>query len=719
VDKGKNGSANKLALILGAFSALMAGLFWSDLWLYNSKVEPNALSTMLGAPISYFENIAFDKLFLFGANTGEHIAIAAVDDIALKELGWPFPRKYYADLIEKLNKLGAKTIAFDMMFADPDHRDPEGDRRLVEATAKAGNVIHCAILSTKVVEGGKPIYELRYPYGNLADGSYLLAQPNVEVTLDSDQHLRNILLFHPKAFYGKEHFGVGCSSACASLPIPSLSLATYASFSKTPLPELYAKYGNVVPQWFNFPPPSIYPQNPGRVKEGENLEYTKATYPHISILDILQDKLTQEQKDIIKDGVIFAGSTSLGLFDHRPNSFFTAPGVEFHAVAFDNLQHNSFLRPVNPWISFLLMLALIWLPFFCMRFSPVMSAMSAAVVLFGWTFACAAALVFGHKMQYVMPIAGYLISFVGLTVYRVVVEGQEKRWIKSTFGQYVSPKFVDVLVKDPSKLRLGGEKKEMTVFFLDIAHFTTISEKMDPAALTQFLNTYLTALTDVILRHEGFVDKYIGDCIMAFWNAPLDVPEHRLMGILSAVECLAEVERLNKQLVGSVIPEPIAVRVGINSGSISVGNMGSTMRFSYTVIGDDVNLASRLEGANKFFGSRIMASESAFAGAEDKILARRLGRLRVVGKSIPIQVYEPLAKKGAETAPVAALVKAYEEGYDLFYKKDFRGALAAFTSAEKASPGDGPSKFYIKLCEEYLSAPPAADWDGVFNLTSK
>lgn len=717
--KEKSGFGSKLALILGAFSAMMALLFWGDLWLYNSRVEPNALTNIIGSPISSFENIAFDKLFLFGANTGDHIAIAAVDDIALKELGWPFPRKYYAQLIEKLNRLGAKTIVFDMMFADPDHRDPVGDRLLVEATAKAGNVIHSTILSTKLVEGGKPVYELRYPFGGLADASYLLGQPNVEATLDSDQHLRNIILFHPKAFYGDAHFGVGCSSACAHLPIPALSVAAYANYAGVPLQDLYARYGNTTPQWLNFPQPGVYPQNPGRMKEGENLEYTKATYPHISILDILQDKLTQEQKDIIKDGVIFAGSTSLGLYDHRPNSFFTAPGVEFHAVAFDNLQHNSFLRPVKPWLSFVLMLALIWLPFLCMKLSPLASSFVAVAVLFGWTVACAAALVFGYKPLYVMPAVGYLLSFVGLTIYRVVVEGKEKRWIKSTFGQYVSPKFVDVLVKDPSKLRLGGEKREMTVLFLDIAHFTTISEKMDPEALTQFLNTYLTALTDVILRHEGFVDKYIGDCIMAFWNAPLDVPGHKLMGVLSAVECLAEVERLNKQLVGTVIQEPIAVRVGLNGGNISVGNMGSTMRFSYTVIGDDVNLASRLEGANKFFGSRIMASEAVFSGTEGKILARRLGRLRVVGKSIPIQVYEPLAKKGAETPAVAELARAYEAGYDLFYKKDFDGAAKAFEAAVRAAPGDGPSQFYGKLCAEYKATPPGEDWDGVFNLTAK
>ena len=172
------------------------------------------------------------------------------------------------------------------------------------------------------------------------------------------------------------------------------------------------------------------------------------------------------------------------------------------------------------------------------------------------------------------------------------------------FGQYVPPEVVDILVKNPERLKLGGEKRDMTMFFLDIAHFTTISEKMSPEALIQFLNHYLTALTDDIFHNNGVVDKYIGDCVMAFWNAPLDEPDHRRKACLAAVACVATIERLNREYVDPSMPETPKVRIGLNSGEVVVGNTGSARKLAYTVLGDEVNLASRLEGANKFFGSR-------------------------------------------------------------------------------------------------------------------
>jgi adenylate cyclase len=273
-------------------------------------------------------------------------------------------------------------------------------------------------------------------------------------------------------------------------------------------------------------------------------------------------------------------------------------------------------------------------------------------------------------------------------------------------------------VKDPAKLKLGGEKREMTVFFLDIAHFTSISEKLDPERLTQFLNVYLSTITDIILKNDGVVDKYIGDCVMAFWNAPLDLPEHRLKGCLSAVECIAAVERLNEKGFAG-LPEKPAVRIGLNSGKMVVGNMGSSTRLSYTVISDEVNLASRLEGANKYFGSRVMASEATYAGAKDKVEARELGMLRVVGKAVPVRVYELMGKKGELTSSARGLLERYAEGFDLFYKRDFAGAQLAFRAALEIAPEDAPSKLYLRLCGDYLKEPPVKEWDGVFNLTSK
>ncbi|MFA6583143.1 MAG: adenylate/guanylate cyclase domain-containing protein, partial [Elusimicrobiaceae bacterium] len=364
------------------------------------------------------------------------------------------------------------------------------------------------------------------------------------------------------------------------------------------------------------------------------------------------------------------------------------------------------------------MLLFIWFPVLFFRSSIYLSGAVTAVLLFAWTLAYVILSVSGYKTDYVMPASGLVISFAFLTIYRVVVEGQEKRWIKSTFGQYLSPAVVDVLVKDPGKLKLGGEKRDMTVFFLDIAKFTSISEKLTPEELTDMLNKLLTALTNVIMENDGVVDKYIGDCIMAFWNAPLDDPGHRVKGCIAAAKCQEAMQKLTEEYFNAMPIKPQA-RIGLNSGFMVVGNMGSEKRFSYTVIGDEVNLASRLEGANKFFGSKIMVSEACYAGARDVVAARELGRVRVVGKNIPIKVYELFGLKETLPAEKNELLKVYGEGVALFGARDFAGAAAKFEAALKLSPDDKVSDFYIKQCEQNIKTPPPAEWDGVFNLTSK
>ncbi|MCK5583329.1 MAG: hypothetical protein KAI33_06040 [Elusimicrobiales bacterium] len=301
-------------------------------------------------------------------------------------------------------------------------------------------------------------------------------------------------------------------------------------------------------------------------------------------------------------------------------------------------------------------------------------------------------------------------------MHKAFSEGKEKAWIKNTFGQYLSPKVVKVITEDPSKLKLGGDKRDMTVFFLDIAHFTSISEKLSPEELTQMLNKYLSGFTDIILKYDGVVDKYIGDCIMAFWNAPLDQDKHRTLTCLAAIDCMTELDRLNGAAVKG--EEQPAIRIGLNSGPAVVGNMGSNTRLSYTVLGDTVNLASRLESANKFFGSKIMLSEFTYDEAKDEVESRFLGKIKVVGKALPVKVYELLAKKGELSGEMSKLVDEYNKGLDLFYKFDYKKALTQFDKALKLDAKDGPSDYYKNLSKEYIENPPE-NWDGVITLTGK
>ena len=434
-------------------------------------------------------------------------------------------------------------------------------------------------------------------------------------------------------------------------------------------------------------------------------------------MDIIRNKLTKEEREIIKGGIALVGSTTLGAYDHAPSPFVKQmPGVEYHAMAVDNLLHDDYLNPVSMWLMTLLSLIFIFGPFFLRKYSTLtifIPVIATSVLLY---FLNIYLFTKGVKFPPMGVFVSLWLSFIAIMVHKAFTEGKEKAWIKNTFGQYLSPKVVKVITEDPSKLKLGGDKRDMTVFFLDIAHFTAISEKLSPEDLTKMLNKYLSGFTDVILKYDGVVDKYIGDCIMAFWNAPLDQDKHRTLTCFAAIDCIKALDKLNSETLKG--EEQPAIRIGLNSGQIVVGNMGSNTRLSYTVLGDAVNLASRLEGANKFFGSKIMVSEFTYDEAQEDVEARFLGRIRVVGKELPVKVYELLAKKGELSKESAKLLAEYNKGLDLFYKADYKKAQAYFEKALKLNALDGPSEFYKNISKEYVENLPE-NWDGTFNLKSK
>jgi adenylate cyclase len=294
----------------------------------------------------------------------------------------------------------------------------------------------------------------------------------------------------------------------------------------------------------------------------------------------------------------------------------------------------------------------------------------------------------------------------------------QKALIRDAFGQYLSPKVVADLVKDPDKLALGGEEREMTAFFSDIAGFSSFSEKMTPTELVNALNDYLTVMCKIIVDYEGTVDKFEGDAIIAFWGAPSIQEDHALRACYASIDMQKAITDIDARFVAQGRPR-IAVRMGLNTGLMVVGNMGSAQRMDYTIMGDSVNLASRLEGANKAYGSDIMISEMTYAKVRDDVDVRELDTLRVVGKNKPIKVFQLLERKGAASELLAQLTVAFELALGHYKLRDYAQALAGFTQCVEMVPEDGPSKVYCKRCAAYLENPPADDWDGVFNLTEK
>ncbi len=300
-----------------------------------------------------------------------------------------------------------------------------------------------------------------------------------------------------------------------------------------------------------------------------------------------------------------------------------------------------------------------------------------------------------------------------------MVDGlKERDFIKNTFERYVSPAVATEIIKNPDMLRLGGERKLLTIFFTDIGNFTNLSEILSPEEVVKHLNKYFEGMSGAILECQGTIDKFQGDSILAFWGAPIDQENHALFACQAAIQCREFLYKLEEEWIAGGLP-PRTYRFGINTGEVVVGNVGSAARFEYTIIGDDVNLASRLEGANKHYGTQIMISEATYSFVKDTLIAREMDIIRVVGITKPIKVYELVDEKEKVGKEKALIIKHFETGIYAYRSCQWEEAISSFEHVLQLSPDDKPAKVYIQRCHEYQQAAPAKDWDGVYTLSSK
>src|SRR3989441_12637857 len=324
----------------------------------------------------------------------------------------------------------------------------------------------------------------------------------------------------------------------------------------------------------------------------------------------------------------------------------------------------------------------------------------------------------GVWMELVFPEGTLALTYAVSATVEYLTEGRQRRVLRAVFDKYMAAEVVDEIMRNPASIKLGGEKKELTVFFSDVAGFTTISEKLDPEDLVFLLNEYLSSMTDIILRNRGNVNKYFGDGIMALFGAPRGEPDHASRACVAALENQEALAQLRKEWAARGYPEIVA-RIGINSGPLVVGNMGSQARMEYTVMGDSVNLASRLEGANKFYDTLILLGPRTYELAQPDIEAREVDMLRVKGKLEPVRVEELVARTGTLSAAKQRVVGLYQDGLAANKRREFVRAKEHFEAALALDPSDGPSKVYLHRVQEYLATPPPPDWDGVYVLQSK
>ncbi len=465
-------------------------------------------------------------------------------------------------------------------------------------------------------------------------------------------------------------------------------------------------------------------------------------YDHVSAFEVLHSlALLDEQGDKAeltvpfdrlagKYVIVSASGQALRDIRHTPVSKFQE-GAEVQATALDNLERGQFISRVSPYtdaaLAFLLSLftavAVVFLWSAIPRGSLALLAVSGAAGLLMFGYWGVASWLFtsrGVWIGYATPALGVTSSAFAALLITSAAERRGRRFVQEALGRYTSPELVKELVAHPEYLSLEwGERRAMSVYFSDIAGFTSFSEKMSPERLVALLNDYLTQMTEVVLEHGGVVDKYIGDAVMAFWGAPLKDENHARKAVMCAIamrkRCEAMRERWEKEYGADV-----RARAGVNSGFAAVGNMGSKHKYNYTVMGDMVNLASRLEGSNKPYGTYLMISEFTLdAIGPELVEVRELDYLAVKGKEQPVRVFEVIDELGKTDPVTMKAIVLYREGLAQYRKRQFAEAITSFEGALKEKPDDGPSLLYIERCRHFLDQPPDAGWTGAWHATEK
>jgi len=420
--------------------------------------------------------------------------------------------------------------------------------------------------------------------------------------------------------------------------------------------------------------------------------------------------------------VFFYGLTAAGTHDLNPMPYNPRyPMLGLHANALNTILTGQFLTRCPAWIHVLIMLGLgVLVGILVPRFRALTGALvmfGASAFYFGLVF-----LLFSEKgiwVDVVGPMGIVVIGYLAVTVYNYVAEEKEKGFIRGAFGHFLSPAVVDQLIGHPEMLeQLGGESKVMTAFFSDVQGFTSISEALGPQRLVVLLNDYLAKMTEIIANYEGTVDKFEGDAVLAFYGAPLDLEDHAERACFACLDMQAELVTLRKKWREEGYPE-LLVRMGVNSGQMMVGNMGSYTRMDYTMLGDAVNVAARLEPLNKIYRTYTMIGEDTYKEAESAVVARELDTVRVVGRADPVVVYELLCRKGELDGELTEMLEQYYRALALYKERRWDEAIAAFGEVLARFPEDGPSQTYLQRCEEYKVNPPAEDWDGVYNVETK
>jgi adenylate cyclase len=652
---------------------------------------------------------------------GSEIVIVKIDEESMGKLGrWPWPREKLAELIHTLTEWEARVIGIDIIFAE--RESTVADSRLAEAMDESGSVVLGYFFLTSEEE-------IRGPIG-MRQREDIRPQPfNVvqfkpegasEFTLLEGLDMRsNIPMVSEKASgLGFMNVFPDDDGTIRWVPLlmrfqdeiyPSLALQVLKGYLGSS--GLFLKVSDSGVEQVLLGETVIPADERGQFLV--NYRGWRSTFPSYSFSKVISEEVPKED---FRNKIVLVGATAIGLYDARVTPFGReVPGVEIHATVIDNILHRDFiLRPV--WIRainipVIILMALI--PgLLISRLSPLRGAFISMGLLFIYVVANWYFLVNqGMWINLVYPMVAFSGVFVAVTVYQYVTEEREKRKIRGAFQFFVSPGVVNEILKDPGKLKLGGERKVLTVLFSDIRDFTHLSETLPPDTLTKLLNLFLTPMTDIVFKHQGTLDKYMGDAIMAIFGAPLEQNDHAEKACHTALDMVGALRDLQRSWKIDGIPE-ISMGIGINTGPMSVGNMGSDMLFDYTVVGDHVNLGSRLEKLNREYGTNVIISEFTHRYIEDTFICRELDIVRVRGRKEPVRIFELVGREdpfhGWPTFNMS-----YEKGLRAYRSQRWDEGIEEFEKALKFRPDDGPSRLYLRRSMHLRKKGPSVKWDGV------
>ena len=696
------------------------------------------------------------------------VVMALIDEKSLDEEGrWPWSRSKIATLVNLLSQDGAKVIGFDIGFLEPDansqlsiiHRfgeeiraldinNPKLDAFIKEHETNADNDL---ILATALKNSSAAIVLGYFFHMSEDELDYRIEPSHIDRQIEHISSSKYPLVIYKDKDLDVDPF-IKAYAPETNLEIFSKTAASSGYYSVRSDQDGVVRWMPLIIQCGEdlFPPLSVLcvwyyldkPQLMVRVarygvegiqlgerfiptdENGEllvNYLGPPKTFQHISISDILRGRIA---KGTFKDKIVLVGATAMGTHDLRSTPVSPLyPGIEIHATVIDNILTQDFITKPN-WSKIFDLIAIISLGALTGAALPRMSAIKGlcfAIVLFALHIFVARWLFIYYRawLNMVFPLLVLSLNYTALTAYYYVTEERERKRIRGTFRQYVAPLVIDELLKAPDRLKLGGEEKTLTVLFSDIEGFTGYSEYYTPHEMINILSDYFEKMSEKIFAFRGTLKEYVGDELMAFFGAPLEQADHAQKACAAALAMREQLRAL--RLEWEAVDRPaLKARTGINSGPMLVGNLGSRYRFAYGVLGDQVNLGSRLEGLNKIYGTDILIGENTANLVKDDFILRELDSVRVVGRQQCVRVYELVAGSSAALPKEQEQAfKDYADGYAAYCEQHWDEALGLFGRSLEMWPGDGPSKTMAERCRFYRESPPPEGWDCVYEPDTK